>query len=83
MAEAGLDVGALWEPALRHDASGRTVLYVRRRHNRLQSERARRFRECVGDLTRGHRYRGHGPAEDVREARAALTAAARRCSRQV
>lgn len=73
---ADVDLGSIWEP---YQRAGK--VYIRRRHNRLQSEKAKHFRACVGEELRGHTYRGHGSAEDVREARAALTAAAHRCSR--
>lgn len=73
---ADINLGNVFEPYVRDGH-----LFFRTRHDTERSMRAKRFRSCVSGKLRGHTYRGHGAAEDEREARAALAIAARECSK--
>lgn len=57
--------------------------YVRQRHNVVHSPRLRAFDACIGDLTRGRRYRGRGARSDELDVHTALREAARECHRRI
>jgi hypothetical protein len=65
----------------RNPAGGPEEVYLRRRHNRIRSPRLAAMLECVGEHTRGRRFRGMGAAADERAVHQALAEASRECSR--
>lgn len=65
----------------RRNPAGGEELVMRPRHNRIRSKRLAAQLECVSEFLRGRRYRGHGPAEDERDVREALSQASKKCSR--
>jgi hypothetical protein len=82
MAEMGISLDL--EPVARRDpVTGRTTIYVRRRHNLLRSARQVAFRQCVGEELRGHHFYAPTHRERALLTRRALTAAAHDCARHL
>lgn len=67
----------------RDPVTGRREVVMRRRHDFTHSPKLIAFRRCVGKDLRGRTYRGHGAREDSILVREGMSAAARRCSREV
>jgi hypothetical protein len=81
--EAELNLGESFERVCRRDTvSGGRTCYLRRRHDVTRSVRLEEFRACVGNMTRGERFRGHGALVDSQMVRQALATASRECARQ-
>lgn len=70
-----LNLAELWEPVER---DGR--VYIRVRRDITRSPRVRAFRDCVGDATRGRRYRTGDAATDEAEVRSAFRQAVQECA---
>lgn len=71
------------EPYLyRNPVTGKRHIAFRERHDITRSPRLRFYRECVGDMTRGRRYRGMGPRGDSVAVREALSGAAVTCAQR-
>lgn len=60
--------------------SHRTHLILRRRHDRVHSQRLLHYRSCMHQELEGRHYRGGTPAQDERAVRHAFREAAHTCA---